>query len=115
MGARMARFRGGRGDAPSQERYVEVVENMAVDIDVEPIERLAQKVKGLISVLERTRDELSQTTEDNVRLSREVEELRAQLASAERSEADATSLRKERDEIRARVSEMLDQLESISV
>lgn len=82
-------------------------------IDVEPIERLAQKVKGLIAVLERTRSELSQTTEDNLRLSREVEQLKAQVVTAETVGADLSALQRERDQIRARVSEMLEQIESI--
>ena len=84
-------------------------------IDVEPIGRLAQKVKGLIAVLERTRSELTQTTEDNLRLSREVEELRDQLATAETSSADLANLRQEREQIRTQVTDMLEQLESISV
>ena len=41
-------------------------------VDVEPIDCLAEKVKGLISILERSRGELSQTVEENLRLSREV-------------------------------------------
>jgi regulator of replication initiation timing len=84
-------------------------------IEVEPIGRLAQKVKGLIAVLERTRSELTQTTEDNLRLSREVEELRDQLATAETSSADLANLRQEREQIRTQVTDMLEQLESISV
>ena len=84
-------------------------------IEVEPIERLAQKVKGLIAVLERTRSELTETTEDNLRLSREVEQLQGQLVTAESTGADVASLRREREQIRAQVSDMLEQLESISV
>ena len=84
-------------------------------VDVEPIERLSQKVKSLIAVLERTRTELTQTVEDNLRLSREVEHLKTQLAQAERTGADATTLREEREQVRARVSEMLEQLEAINV
>ena len=84
-------------------------------VDVEPIDRLAEKVKGLISILERTRGELSQTVEENLRLSREVEHLKAQLVKAETTGADLSSLLEEREQIRSRVGEMLEQLESISV
>ena len=84
-------------------------------VDVEPIDRLAEKVKGLISILERTRGELSQTVEENLRLSREVEHLKAQLVKAETTRADLSSLLEEREQIRSRVGEMLEQLESISV
>jgi regulator of replication initiation timing len=83
-------------------------------IDVEPIDRLAEKVKGLISILERIRGELSQTVDENLRLSRDVEHLKSQLAKFETKGADLSSLLEEREQIRTRVSEMLEQLESIS-
>ena len=83
-------------------------------IDVEPIDRLAEKVKALISILERIRGELSQTVDENLRLSRDVEHLKAQLAKFETKGADLSSLLEEREQIRTRVSEMLEQLESIS-
>ena len=84
-------------------------------VDVESIERLAEKVRDLIGVLERTRSELSQTIEDNRRLSREVEDLKTPLSSAESTSADMASLMDEREQIRTRVTEMLEQLEEISV
>ena len=84
-------------------------------VDVESIERLAEKVRDLIGVLERTRGELSQTIEDNLRLSREVEDLKTQLSSAKSTSADMVSLIDEREQIRTRVTAMLEQLEEISV
>ena len=84
-------------------------------VDVESIERLAEKVRDLIGVLERTRGELSQTIEDNRRLSREVEDLKTQLSSAESTSANMASLMDEREQIRTRVTAMLEQLEEISV
>ena len=87
----------------------------ALVLDVEPIDRLSEKVKGLISILERNREELAQTVEENVRLSQEIEQLRAQLATTDTQGVDLSSLLAERDQIRARVGEMLEQLESISV
>ena len=84
-------------------------------VDVESIERLADKVRDLIGVLERTRGELSQTIEDNLRLSREVEDLKTQLSSAESTSAEMANLMDEREQIRTRVTAMLEQLEEISV
>ena len=84
-------------------------------VDVASIERLAEKVRDLIDVLERTRGELSQTIEDNLRLSREVEDLKTQLSSAKSTSADMASLMDEREQIRTRVTAMLEQLEEISV
>jgi len=84
-------------------------------VSLEPFDRLADKVRSLIGVLERTRAELTRTAEDNVRLSAEVDALRTQLAAAEGQGAQAQSLRAERDQIRARVTEMLEQLEGLSL
>lgn len=87
----------------------------ASSVSLEPIDRLADKVQSLIGLLERTRAELTRTAEDNVRLSGEVDALRTQLATAEGQGAQAQSLRTERDQIRARITDMLEQLEGLSL
>ena len=87
----------------------------ASSVSLEPIDRLADKIQSLIGLLERTRAELTRTAEDNVRLSGEVDALRTQLATAEGQGAQAQSLRTERDQIRARVTDMLEQLEGLSL
>ena len=84
-------------------------------VDLEPIERLAEKVKSLIGVLERTRAELSQTVQDNQRLQHEVESLGERLVSAETVSEGTTALLAEREQIRTRVHELLQQLEAIGV
>ena len=87
----------------------------ASSVSLEPIDRLADKIQSLIGLLERTRAELTRTAEDNVRLSGEVDALRTQLATVEGQGAQAQSLRTERDQIRARVTDMLEQLEGLSL
>ena len=88
---------------------------LSSSVSLEPFDRLADKVQSLIGVLERTRAELTRTAEDSVRLSGEVDALRTRLATAEGQGAQAQSLRTERDQIRARVTEMLEQLEGLSL
>ena len=60
-------------------------------LSLEPIDRLAEKVQTLVGVLERTRAELTRASEDNARLSQEVDVLRARLVSAEDQGAQAHS------------------------
>ena len=84
-------------------------------VDLEQIERLADKVRALVGILERTRAELSQTIEDNQRLQREVESMREQLSTAANAGEEMTTLLAEREQIGSRVREMLQQLEGISV
>ena len=84
-------------------------------VSSEPIDRLAEKVQSLVGVLEHTRSELARTAEDTIRLSRAIDELREKLVASADQSAQAVSLQAERDRIRVRVTEMLDQLESLSL
>ena len=84
-------------------------------VDQEPITRLAEKVKALIGMLDRTRAELARTTDDNARLTKDVEAMQAQLATTQNEGAELKTLLAEREEIQTRVSEILDQLEAISL
>ena len=84
-------------------------------VGLAPIEQLADKVQSLVGVLERTRAELTQTAEDNARLSREIDALRAKLSTAEDQGARTKDLETERDQIRGRVTELLEQLEGLSL
>ncbi len=87
----------------------------SVSVELESIERLADKVKSMVALLERSRVEQAQTAEDNRRLVSEIDALNARLSEAEGTDAEITMLRSERDQIRTRVSEMLEQLEALSL
>ena len=82
---------------------------------VEPIDRLEEKIKTLVSVIGRLRGEQSRVVEENARLQREVDALKTRVADAESASAELTELRGERDQIRARVSEMLQQLDALNL
>jgi regulator of replication initiation timing len=81
--------------------------------ELDPIDRLEEKVKLLVSVVTQLRHEHGRATEENARLIREIDGLRARLADSEASSSELTALRDERDLIRSRVTEMLDQLEAL--
>lgn len=82
---------------------------------VEPIDRLEEKIKTLVSVIGRLRGEQARVSEDNVRLQRELDTLKARVADAESASAELTELRDERDQIRNRVAEMLQQLDALNL
>ncbi|MGQ0736099.1 MAG: cell division protein ZapB [Acidobacteriota bacterium] len=82
---------------------------------VGPIDRLEEKIKLLVSVIGRLRGEQSRVMEDNARLQREVAALTARLTEAEGATGELTELRAERDEVRSRVSEMLQQLDALNL
>ncbi|MCC7032654.1 MAG: cell division protein ZapB [Acidobacteria bacterium] len=82
---------------------------------LEPIDRLEEKVKMLVSLIGRLKNEQVRVSDENAKLQREVEALKARLADAEGSSAEAVTLREERDLIRARVTEMLQQLDGLNL
>ena len=84
-------------------------------VDLEPIDRLEEKVKLLVAVVDRMRAEQARAAEDNLRLTRELEAARQRLAEAEGTHAEVSLLKEERDVIRSRVTEMLEQLEALNL
>lgn len=82
-------------------------------VDVEPIDRLEEKIKLLVNLVAGLRSDQRRAAEDNARLTAEVESLRARVAEAEGTNADLSALRDEREVIRTRVADMLQQLEGI--
>lgn len=81
--------------------------------DLDPIDRLEDKIKRLVELIAQLRADQENAAGENRRLSTELETLRTQLGDAERANAELTALRDERDMIRTRVTEMLEQLEGI--
>jgi regulator of replication initiation timing len=86
---------------------------VAPTTDLEPIDRLEEKIKLLVQMVTRLRGEQARAAEDNARLVQEIDALRARLSDSHGAQVELDALRGERDAIRTRVSEMLSQLESI--
>jgi FtsZ-binding cell division protein ZapB len=87
----------------------------ATTVGIEPIDRLEEKIKLLVQTITRLKNEQSRLSDDNSRLQREVEVLQGRLAEAEGHGVEVASLREEREVIRTRVTEMLSQLDSLSL
>jgi regulator of replication initiation timing len=84
-------------------------------VDLEPIDRLEEKLKLLVSMVERLKLETARTAEENQRLSLEIDGLRARVASSEGANTELSTMKEERDVIRTRVTDMLAQLEALSL
>jgi FtsZ-binding cell division protein ZapB len=87
--------------------------SLARAIDLEPIDRLEEKVRRLVDMIVELRADLQRSAESNARMSGELELLRTKAADAEHATSELTALREERDVIKTRVAEMLEQLEGI--
>ena len=86
---------------------------LARTTDLEPIDRLEEKVRRLVDMIVGLRADLQRSAEVNARLSGELETLRARAADADAASTELVALREERDAVRMRVAEMLEQLEGI--
>jgi len=84
-------------------------------VDLEPIDRLEEKIKALVGVVDRLKAEQARAASDNERLAHEVESLRNRLASSDGLASELSTLKDERDVIRGRVSDMLQQLEALNL
>ena len=84
-------------------------------IDLEPIDRLEEKLKLLVGVIERLRGDSARMAEENTRLVRELDNANSRLNEAEGASAEMVALREERDLIRSRVNEMLQNIESLNL
>jgi regulator of replication initiation timing len=87
---------------------------VATRIDLDPIDRLEEKVRMLVGIVTQLRADHARATDENSRLARELDSLRERLAAEnEATGSELSALREERDLIRSRVAEMLEQLEAI--
>jgi len=84
-------------------------------VDLEPIDRLEEKMRLLVSTVERLKAEQAKAADENARLERELEAARHRLSEAEASNTEMSNLREERDLIRHRVADMLDQLDALNL
>jgi regulator of replication initiation timing len=84
-------------------------------VELEPIDRLEEKVKLLVGMVDRMKDETARAAEENQRLTRELDAMRARLATSDSLASELSTLKEERDVIRTRVTEMLEQLEALNL
>jgi regulator of replication initiation timing len=84
-------------------------------VELEPIDRLEEKLKLLVGMVDRMKSEQARAAEENQRLSRELESMRARLTASEATAGELSALKEERDVIRTRVADMLEQLEALNL
>jgi regulator of replication initiation timing len=83
--------------------------------ELDSLDRLEDKVKRLVTMVERMKSEQARAAEENQRLKAEIDTLRSRVASGETLSTEIATLRDERDVIRGRVSDMLQQLEALNL
>jgi FtsZ-binding cell division protein ZapB len=82
---------------------------------VEPFDRLEEKIKLLVSTISRLKGEHTRLTEENGKLQRELTALQDRVTQAETTGSEVNALKEERDLIRARVGEILAELDTLKL
>jgi len=84
-------------------------------VDLGPMDRLEEKVKLLVAMLGRLRDQQARLVEENGQVSRALEAARARLAEVDNAAAEIEALKEEREQVRTRIAHMLDELEALNL
>lgn len=87
----------------------------AQSVELDAIERLEDKVRKLVAMVEEMRGERARLTAENRALNDEVGGLRKKLIDGEGAAAEVATLREERDQVRTRVKDMLAQIEALEL
>lgn len=87
----------------------------ATAVDLQPIDRLEDKVRQLVTMVERLRADATRLGDDNARLQGELDALRARVADAEGSSAELGALREERELIKGRVTDLIAQIDRLGL
>jgi regulator of replication initiation timing len=84
-------------------------------VELESIDRLEEKIKLLVGLVERLRGNEGRLSEENGRLVRELDNALARLTASEGTSAELVALREERELIKSRVDDMLAQIEALNI
>lgn len=83
--------------------------------DLQPIDRLEEKVRQLVGMIDTLRAERAKAADEVARLQRELDGARARINEASGASAEATSLREERELVRNRVVQMIAQIDKLNL
>jgi regulator of replication initiation timing len=88
---------------------------MGVTVETQPIDRLEEKVRLMVGMIDSLRADKAKAAEDTARLQQEVATLKARLAEGATASAEVATLREERDLIRGRVTQMISQIDKLNL
>lgn len=84
-------------------------------VDVQPIDRLEDKIRQLVTMVDTLRAERAKAIDEAARLTRELDAARARLGESANASAEVATLREERDLIRSRVTQMIAHIDRLNL
>jgi FtsZ-binding cell division protein ZapB len=84
-------------------------------LELQPIDRLEEKVKQLVGMIDVLRADRARAMDDAARLQQEVASLKGRLADSANASAEVSTLREERDLIRDRVAGMIATIDKLNL
>jgi regulator of replication initiation timing len=84
-------------------------------VDVQPIDRLEDKVRQLVGLVDTLRAERTKAVDEAARLQRDLDAMKARLGEAVSTSAEVATLREERELVRSRVAQMISQIDKLNL
>ena len=84
-------------------------------VDQQPIDRLEDKIRQLVGLIDTLRAERAKAVDEAARLQRELEATRARLSEASGATVEVSTLREERELVRNRVVQMIAQIDKLNL
>jgi regulator of replication initiation timing len=84
-------------------------------VDQQPIDRLEDKIRQLVGLIDTLRAERAKAVDEAARLQRELEATRARLSEASEATSEVSTLREERELVRNRVVQMIAQIDKLNL
>lgn len=88
---------------------------MATTTDLQPIDRLEEKVRQLVGLIDTLRADRTQALDHVARLERDLDAAGTRITELESNTAEAVALRDEREKIRLRVVEMISHIDKLNL
>jgi len=84
-------------------------------VDVQPIDRLEDKVRQLVGLVDSLRADRAKAVDEAARLQRELDAVKARLGEAASASAEVATLREERELVRSRVAQMISHIDKLNL
>jgi phage shock protein A len=88
---------------------------MSTTTDLQPIDRLEEKVKQLVGMIETLRTDRTKALDNVAKLERDLDAATTRITELESTTVEAGTLREEREKIRNRVVEMISHIDKLNL